>query len=162
MEELEMLEKQQAACLTSLEEPAMKHYAGEIPLLCSIPGIQKISALCILAETGGDMSFCGNASHLAGRAGLRPRNDETSEKIRSRNILHGNKYLRQIPVEVSRVAARSNKSFSGKKYSRLSRRMKPQKALPAITRKMPVIIYNVLKTTQAFDPNRNLQTVKSD
>ncbi|MDR1458677.1 MAG: IS110 family transposase, partial [Bacteroidales bacterium] len=54
-------------------------------------------------------------SHLVGWAGLRPRNDETAEKIRSRNILHGNKYLRQILVEVSWVAARSEKSFLGKK-----------------------------------------------
>jgi transposase len=162
MEELELLEKQQAACLTSLEELATKHYAGEIPLLCSIPGIQKNSALCILAEIGGDMSFFENASHLVGWAGLRPRNDETAEKIRSRNILHGNKYLRQILVEVSWVAARSDKSFLGKKYCQLSKRMKPQKALLAITRKILVIIYNVLKTKQPFDPNRNLQVEKPD
>jgi transposase len=160
MEEIELLENQQAACLTSLEELATKHYAREISLLCSIPGIQKTSALCILAETGGDMSFFDDASHLIGWAGLRPRNDETAEKIRSRNILHGNKYLRQILVEVSWVAARSNKSFLGKKYSQLSKRMKTQKALLAITRKMLVIIYNVLKTKQQFDPTRNLQAVK--
>jgi transposase len=162
MEELELLEKQQAACLTSLEELATKHYAKEISLLCSIPGIQKTSALCILAEIGGDMSFFEDASHLIGWTGLRPRNDETAEKIRSRNILHGNKYLRQILVEVSWVAARSNRSFLGKKYNQLSKRMKSQKALLAITRKMLVIIYNVLKTKQPFDPKRNLQVVKPD
>jgi hypothetical protein len=98
--------------------------------------------LCILAETGGDMSFFfEDASHPVGWAGLRPGNDETAEKIRPRNILHGNKYLRQIFVEVSLAATRPNKSFSGKKYSQLSKRMKPQKALLAITRKMPVILH---------------------
>jgi hypothetical protein len=40
--------------------------------------------------------------------------------------------------------------------------MKPQKALLAITRKILVIIYNVLKTKQLFDPKRNLQAVKPD
>jgi transposase len=75
MEELDLLEKQQAACLTSLEELATKHYAKEISLLRTIPGIQKVSALCIIAEIGGDMSFFYDASHLIGWAGLRPRND---------------------------------------------------------------------------------------
>ncbi|MDR1595193.1 MAG: IS110 family transposase, partial [Prevotellaceae bacterium] len=74
----------------------------------------------------------------------------------------GNKYLRQILVEISWVAARSNRSFLGKKYEQLSKRMKPQKALLAITRKILVIIYNVLKTKQLFDPKRNLQAVKPD
>jgi transposase len=162
MEEIELLEKQQAACLTSLEELANKHFAKEISLLCTIPSIQKVSALCILAETGGDMSFFYDASHLTGWAGLRPRNDESAGKIFSRKTLHGNKYLRQILVEISWSAAWSKKTFLGQKYESLLKRMKPQKALLAITRKMLVIIYNVLKTKQPFDEKRNLQTIMSD
>jgi transposase len=104
----------------------------------------------------------GKASHLVGWAGLRPRNDESAGKIQSRKTLHGNKYLRQMPVEISWVAARSNKTFLGKKYRQLSNRMKAQKALLAISRKMLVIIFNVLKTGQAFDPKRNLQATVPD
>jgi hypothetical protein len=37
--------------------------------------------------------------------------------------------------------------------------MKSQKALLAITRKILVIIYNVLKTKQPFDQKRNLQAI---
>jgi transposase len=162
MEELELLEKQQAACLTSLEELANQYYAKEISLLCTIPGIQKVSAMCILSETGGDMSAFYKANDLVGWAGLRPRNDESAGKILSKKILHGNKYLRQILVEVSWAATRSNNTFLGQKYKSLSKRMKSQKALLAITRKMLVIIYNVLKTKQPFDKTRNLQTVVSD
>jgi len=67
-----VLEKQQAACLTHLEELAMKNFAREISLLCSIPGIQKLSAMLILSEIGNDMSKFPNASALVGWAGLRP------------------------------------------------------------------------------------------
>jgi hypothetical protein len=56
-----------------------------------------------------------------------------------------------MPVEVSRVASQSDRTFLGKKYRRLSNRMKSQKALLAISRKMFVIIFNVLKT-----PGRHL------
>jgi transposase len=162
MEQIDLLDKQQAACLTHLEELAGKHYAREISLLCTIPGIQKFSAMCILSEIGNDMDAFGKASNLVGWAGLRPRNDESAGKIQSRKILHGNKYLRQILVEISWTAAKSQKTFLGKKHKVLSRRMKSQKALLAITRKILVIIFNVLKTRQPFDKNRNLEAVKPD
>jgi hypothetical protein len=40
--------------------------------------------------------------------------------------------------------------------------MKSQKALLAITRKILVIIFNVLKTGKAFEPKKNLQATLSD
>ncbi|MGI5999129.1 MAG: IS110 family transposase, partial [Lutispora sp.] len=46
MEQIDLLEKQQAACLNHLEELAEEYFAGEISLLCTIPGIQKYSAMC--------------------------------------------------------------------------------------------------------------------
>jgi transposase len=159
MEQIELTENQQATCLNHLEELANKHFAEEISLLCTIPGIQKFSALCILAEIGNDMSAFQKATHLVGWAGLKPRNDETAGKIKSRKILHGNKYLRQTLVEISWAAARSNKSFLGRKFNEFSKRMKSQKALIAITRKILVIIYNVLKTKQSFDHKRNNQVI---
>jgi hypothetical protein len=54
-------------------------------------------------------------------------------------------------------ASKADKSFLGKKFFILSKRMKAQKALIAITRKILVIIYNVLKTQQPFDHYRNIQ-----
>jgi len=161
MEQIELIEKQQATCLHHLEELANEHFAEEISLLCTIPGIQKLSAICILSEIGNDMNVFHKATDLVGWAGLRPRNDETAEKIKSRKILHGNKYLRKILVEISWSAARSQKTFLGKKFNVLSKRMKSQKALIAITRKILVIVYNVLKTRQPFDPKKSLQAVKA-
>jgi len=159
MEQIDLLERQQATCLNHLEELANKHFAEEISLLCTIPSIKILSALFILAETGNDMSVFSSANSLVGWAGLRPRNEESAGKIQSRKTLHGNKYLRQILVEISWSAARSKKSFLGKKHSVLAKRMKSQKTLIAITRKILVIIYNVLKTKQPFDHNRNMQAL---
>ena len=160
MEELELLEKQQSQCVKLLEELAHKYYAREISLLCTIPGIKKLSAMCILAELGGDMNAFYSAAMLVGWAGLRPRNDESAGKIHSRKTLHGNKYLRKMLIQVSWSAALSNKSFLGKKYRQLAQRMKSQKALLAIARKLLVIIFNVLSKKQPFDPVRNMQTIK--
>jgi transposase len=161
VEQLHLIEKQQATCLNHLEELANTHFAEEISLLRTIPGISTLSALCILAEIGNDMNAFQKATHLVGWTGLRPRNDETSEKIRSRKILHGNKYLRETLVEISWAAIRANKSFLSRKYHILSKRKVSQKAIIAITRKILVIIYNVLKTKQPFDWNRNMQATKA-
>lgn len=162
MEQIEFLNDQQAACLTHLEELANIHFAEEISLLCSIPGIKRFSAYCILAEIGNDMSYFPKATHLVSWAGLRPRNDETAGKIRSRKTLHGNKYLRQVLTECGWSVTRSNKTFLGRKFNQLSKRMTSRKALVAIVRKMLVIIYNVLKTGLPFDPRRNMQALLPD
>jgi transposase len=98
MEQIDLLDKQQAACLTHLEELAEKYYAREISLLCTIPSIQKFSALCILSEIGNDMDAFSKANNLVGWAGLRPRNDESAGKIQSRKTLHGNKYKHGMAV----------------------------------------------------------------
>ena len=160
MEELELLEKQQLQCIKLLEELAIMYYAREISLLCTIPGIQTLSAICILAELGGNLEAFYSAALLIGWAGLRSRNEESAGKVRSRRTLHGNKYLRRILVQVAWSAGRSNKSFLGKKYRQLSQRMKPQKALLAIARKVLVIVFNVLSKKQSFDFKRNMQTSK--
>ena len=158
MEELELLEKQQSHCIKCLEELANKYYAREISLLCTIPGIKTLSAICIISELGGDLKAFYSAAMLVGWAGLRPRNEESAGKIRSRKTLHGNKYIRKVLVEIAWAASRAAKSFLGKKYKQFAKRMKPQKALLAIARKMLVIIYNVLSKKQPFDVKRNMQT----
>ncbi|MDR3217362.1 MAG: IS110 family transposase, partial [Dysgonamonadaceae bacterium] len=57
-------------------------------------------------------------------------------------------------------ASRTQKCFLGKKFSLLSKRMKSQKALMAITRKLLVIIFNVLSKKEPFDPKRNMSAKK--
>lgn len=101
MEQIDLLNRQQATCLNHLEELAEGNFAREISLLCTIPGIKKFSAMFILAEIGNDMSAFTKASHLVGWAGLRPRNDESAGRIQSRKTLYGNRYLRQTLVEIS-------------------------------------------------------------
>ena len=158
MEELELLEKQQQSNVKLLEELANEHFAGEISLLCTIPGIQRLSAINILAELGGNMDAFPKASSLIGWAGLKPRNEESNKKVKSRKIMHGNKYLRISLVECAWAASRMKTGFLGNKYRQLSKRMKSQKALMAIARKLLVIIWNVLSKKEPFDHNRNFHT----
>ncbi|MDR1056145.1 MAG: IS110 family transposase [Prevotellaceae bacterium] len=57
-------------------------------------GIKTASAMTIIPELGKGLSAFKIFSNLVGRAGLRPRNDQSAGKIKSRITMHGNKFLR--------------------------------------------------------------------
>jgi len=82
--------------LNIVEERMMQicqeHYAEEMELLQTIPGIKAQSAMQIIAETGNDMNAFENSGKLTGWAGLRPKNDESAGKYKSTSITKGNKY----------------------------------------------------------------------
>jgi transposase len=154
LEELELLEKHEQECLDSLFAIADQYFKPEMDLLMTIPGIQKQSAASILAEIGADMKMFATASALVGWSGLRPRNEESAGKIKSRKTLHGNKFLRVMIVQCAWAASRRKNGRLAQKFRYLSTRMKSQKALVAIARKLLVIIWNVLSKNEAFDPQR--------
>lgn len=121
------------------------HYCEELELLQTLPGIKEESAANIIAEIGVDMKMFLTASAIVGWAGLKPRNDQSAGRIKSRKITHGNKYLRKILVEAAWSAARTKDSRFMKMYQRLLARGKSkQKALIAVARKLLVLIWNML------------------
>ena len=156
--QLELLEKQEQECLETLSDISDHYFKNEMALLMTIPGVQKQSAMTILAELGADMKMFATAAALVGWAGLRPRNEESAGKIKSRKTLHGNKFLRIILVQCAWAASRTKKGRLGDKYRQLASRMRAQKALVAISRKLLVIIWNVLSKKEAFDPNRGIKS----
>ena len=52
MDQIDLIEKQQATCLNHLEELANKHFTEEISLLCTIPGIKTYSAKHSILKSG--------------------------------------------------------------------------------------------------------------
>jgi len=144
LEEFDFLEKQSEQCLSKMKELCQKHYSKELELLQTIPGISEISVLIIIAESGADMKAFENSGKFAGWIGLRPRNDESAGKFKSTATTKGNKYLRTILVQVAWAASRTKDSYFKEKFDRLCIRKPRKKALIAISRKIAVVIYNVL------------------
>jgi len=148
----DLYEKQIQECLICMESISKEHYAKEMELLQSMPGISKISAMCIIAETGADMRVFENSGKITGWAGLRPRNDESAGKFKSKAVTKGNKYLRAILVQVAWGAARTKGSYFKEKFNRLALRKSSKKAIVAIARKMLVIIWNILNEQKPYNP----------
>lgn len=156
--ERDLYEGQKEECLAYMKELVAANYSQEYELLKTIPGMKDINALCVLAEVGADMSAFETASKLVGWAGLKPRNDESNKKVKSRKILKGNKYIRIALTQTAWPAVRTKDSRFCYKYQQmLGRHMKEQKALVAVARKILVVTWHVLSKKEPYDPVRHLK-----
>jgi transposase len=149
-EELEIVTRQQQECVKEMERICDTLYQKELELLCTVPGIQKLSAMTIIAEVGVDLKSFATAASLVGWAGLRPRNDESNKKVKSRKITKGDKYVRRILVQCAWAITRSKKSWLSKKFNEMTKRLSKKKALIAIARKLLVIIWNILSKHESY------------
>jgi len=152
-EQYDLYQRQILECLLLMKKMCDEHYSREMKLLQTIPGISNISAMCIIAETGADMSAFENSGKITGWAGLRPRNDESAGKFKSKAITKGNKYLRAILVQTAWAASRTKGSYFKEKYNRLALRKANKRAIVAIARKMLTVIWNVLKDNNPYNPS---------
>lgn len=150
LQEHELMTIQRQRCVENMEQLCDKFYQEEIELLCTIPGIKKLSAMIIIAEMGVDMKTFATAAALVGWAGLRPRNDESAGKIKSRKITNGNKYLRRILVQCTWGITRTKGCWLSVKFQELAKRRSQKKALIAIARKLLVIIWHVMSKHEKY------------
>jgi len=79
-------------------------YEGQINILCTIPGIDRSSAITILSEIGTDMSQFGSSKRLCCWAGLTPGNNESAGKKKSVRISRAGVYLKPALVQVVHAA----------------------------------------------------------
>lgn len=154
LQEYDLIDSQIASIMKKMEESVMLHYQKEIRLLQTIPGISRVAAIIVLAETGADMKAFESSNKFSGWTGLRPRNDESAGKYKSTATTKGNKYLRAILAQIAWAAVRTKGSYYKDKFAKLAMRKSRKKALIAIARKIGVVIWNVLAKQEEFNPER--------
>ena len=139
--------------LTGLTQKITKEFEAKIIILDAIPGIDENSATEILAEISDTPcdSF-STASHLSNWAGLAPRNDESAGNIKSKEILHGNPYVKSILVQCAWAAVKTRNSKFANWFWSHSARIGRKKAIIAVARKLLVTIYTLLETGETYNP----------
>ena len=75
-----------------------------INLLCTIPGIDRRSAITIISEIGTDMSQFGSSKRLCCWAGLTPGNNESAGKKKSVQISRAGVYPKPALAQVVHAA----------------------------------------------------------
>lgn len=122
-------------------------YARYLELLMSIPGVNWINAVTIIAEIGIDMSVFLSAAHLASWAGLCPGNNESAGKKRSGKVRKGNVVLKTTLVNaaIAGSGSRGRKgTFLAEKFRRLTARRGKMKAAVAVAHKILVSVWHML------------------
>ena len=132
----------------------MVPYESAISLLCTIPGVDRASAITIISEIGTDMSHFSNSKRLCCWAGLTPSNNESAGKKKSVRISRAGVYLKPALVQVAHAAVMSNLSpYYKTKYECICKRRGKKRAIIAIARMILTAIYNMLISGEAFNPS---------
>ena len=157
-EELDLAQRHKQECHQKMVSICREHFPKQFERLMTIPGIKERAATSLIAEIGVDMTKFQTAAHLASWAGLRPRNDESNRKVKSRRITHGNSFLRKTLIECAWGASRTQGCF----FSRFSfhqtqvRKKNKMKVLVAVARKLLIAVWHVLHDEtdyRDFDPD---------
>ena len=151
-EVIDMIERQIEECQKELTALCEQHFPEQFRRLQTIPGVKERAATAIIAETGVDMKMFATAACLVGSCGLKPRNDVSNGRYKSRKVTHGNRYLRQILIEIAWGASRTrNCFFSYFSYIQTTVKKKSKmKIQVAIARKILVAIWHMLSKEQDF------------
>jgi hypothetical protein len=129
-------------------------YESAIKLHCTIPGIDRASAITVISEIGTDMSQFAHSKRLCCWAGLSPGNIESAGKKKSVRISRAGAYLKPALVQIAHAAVKSNKSPYYKiKYERICKRRGKKRAIIAIARMILTAIYNMFLTGEEWNPS---------
>ena len=159
-EELDLARRHKQECHQNMVDICREHFPKQFERLMTIPGIKERAATSLIAEIGVDMTKFQTAAHLASWSGLRPRNDESNRKVKSRRVTHGNAFLRKTLIECAWGASRTKGCF----FNRFSyhqtqvRKKNKMKVLVAVARKLLIAVWHVLRDEtdyRDFDPDCN-------
>lgn len=152
LEEIELAQRHKQESHEKLTRMCEDEFPKEFENLQTIPGVKERSATSILAETGADMKMFITASALVSWCGLKPRNEESAGKIKSRRITHGNKYIRKTMIECAWGASKTQNCFFSKySYTQtVVRKKNAMKVKVAIARKMLIAIWHVLSEGKTY------------
>ena len=126
------------------------NYLSDMKLLMKIPGIGLITGIVFLTHIENIERF-PNADNFAAYVGLVPNCHSTGDKENTGEMtFRGNKWLRELLVEASWMAARKDPALH-LAYLNLCKRMKANQAIIRIARKLSNRIYYVLKNKRSYE-----------
>lgn len=147
------IDQEVEARLDAEGEAGTPPFRNLIALLCTIPGVSRLSATTILSEIGRDMSRFPTAGHLVSWAGLCPGQNESAGKRKTTRLRKGAPWLKTMLVQCAWAAKRKKNSYYQAQFFRLQSRRGPQKAICAVAASLLTAIYHILKDgTEHRDP----------
>jgi transposase len=136
--------------LSGAIEEQIRPFAQAVELLCTVVGIQRRGAECVLAEIGTDMTRFTSPHHLASWAGQCPGNDQSAGKRRSGKTRNGSNWPDFALEEAAMAAIRVKANYPAAQYRRLKPRRGHKRALGAVKHSLLSAIWHMLSTGETY------------
>lgn len=136
--------------VTARIEVAIEPYRTAVELLVTIPGVNRLTADVIIAETGADMTRFPTAGHLASWAGVTPGHHESAGKNKSARVRPGNAYLKAALGIAVFAGVQVKNSYVQAQYRRLAARRGPMRAQVAVQHSILVAVWHMLSTGAGY------------
>jgi transposase len=118
--------------------------------LCSIPGVNRVTAWTLMAELGADMSVFNTPQHAASWAGLCPGNHESGGKRLSNRTRKGNRWLRRALCQSAWAATRKKNSYIAAFFYRKAGKHGIRKAIVATAHRLLIIAFCILRDSTEY------------
>jgi transposase len=147
--------REQTAQIERTDEMIESHmseaYRRAVEELDTIPGVGRISAQQIVAETGVDMSRFPTPGQFCNWSGICPGNNESAGKRLFGKTNFANQTLKTTLVQCAKAAQKNKDSFFFAQYQKLVVRRGKNRATVAVAHSMMIAIWHVLKGEQYKD-----------
>ena len=152
LQQLESIEHAIDQLTTQIAKEAVDRPDGK--LLMGFTGIDYYSAMLLINEIG-DVNRFPSADKLVSYAGLAPGQRQSADHTFHGHITRqGNRYIRWVLIEAAQHAARFDPQLKPF-YERVAARRGRQRAIVAVSRKLLIYIYQVLKKQEPYRAQRN-------
>jgi len=131
-------------------ERRMGPFRDEVVRLCTIPGVDRVTAWGLLAEIGLNMDQFPSAAHLASWACLCPGNFESAGKRLSGKMRKGNVSLRRCLSQAAWAISMMKNNYLSALYRRIAARRGAKRAVMAVAHALLEIAYHMLKRKEDY------------
>ena len=147
---IDFLDETLARITAELDE-RLAPFAPMLANLDTIPGVNRTTAVSILAETGGDMTRFVTAARLCSWDGMCPGHDESAGKRRSGKTRTANRYLRAALIQSALGASHTKGTALQARYHRVKRHRGHKKAVVAVGHQILEIAFHIMRDGVTYD-----------
>ncbi len=128
----------------------MRPFEDKVARLCTIPGVDRVTAWGLLAEMGTNMNQFPSSGHLASWACLCPANFESAGKRLSGKMRKGDVSLRRCLSQAAWAISMMKNNYLSALYRRIAARRGAKRAVMAVAHALLVIAYHMLKRNEDY------------
>jgi transposase len=128
----------------------MQPYQNSIERLCTIPGVDVLTAWTLIAELGPDVSAFPDAAHAVSWAGLCPGNHESGGKRLSHRTRKGNRWLRRALCQSAWAVSHKKDCCLTAHFYRRTAQHGVKKAIVATAHQLLIIAYHLLRDQTVY------------